>query len=234
MAAPTSSRFPKPSPRTLQPRRAPAPVTSALIVLNVLIFLGMALSGVSLTSPTALQLVHWGANYGPLTTSGQWWRLLTACFLHIGVLHIAFNMYVLYQVGPFTERLFGELRYLVVYLAAGIGGNLLGLYLHPNIVSAGASGAIFGVYGGLLAFFLRQRTLIRPEAAKSVTQSAIIFLGYNLVFGLASPHTDLTAHIGGLVVGFLVGYPLASPHHLLRSRATIAYQQTDSSSSDLL
>ena len=211
--------FPQPDrPRTLQPRPASAPVTPALIVLNVLVFLGMAVSGVSLTEPTALQLVHWGANYGPLTISGQWWRLLSACFLHIGFIHIAFNMYVLYQVGPFTERLFGPWRYLVVYLAAGIGGNLLGLYLHPNIVSAGASGAIFGVYGGLLAFLLRQRGIIRPEAARSVGQSALIFLGYNLVYGLASAHTDLTAHIGGLGVGFVFGYALATPNHLLRSR----------------
>ena len=217
MSTHASPNLPEPPPRSLQPRRAPAPVTPALIVLNVLVFLGMALSGVSLTAPTALELVHWGATYGPLTVSGQWWRLLTACFLHIGFLHIAFNMYVLYQVGPFTERLFGAPRYLVVYLAAGIGGNLLGLFLHPQIVSAGASGAIFGVYGGLLAFLLRQRAIIRPEAAKSVTQSAVVFLGYNLVFGLASPHTDLTAHFGGLIVGFLVGYALASPHHLLRS-----------------
>ncbi len=216
--------FPDPQapPRTLQPRPTPAPVTPALIVLNVLVFLGMAATGVSLTEPTALQLVHWGANYGPLTVSGQGWRLLTACFLHIGFIHIAFNMYVLYQVGPFTERLFGPWRYLFVYLAAGIGGNVLGLVLHPNIVSAGASGAIFGVYGGLLAFLLRQRAIMRPDAAKSVAKSAIFFLGYNLVYGIVSPHTDLTAHLGGLVVGFVVGYALASPTQLLRSLATSA------------
>ncbi len=222
MSTYASSPVPQPPRRTLQSYGNAAPVTTALIVLNVLVFLGMAVSGVSLTDPTVLQLVHWGANYGPLTVSGQWWRLLTACFLHIGFIHIAFNMYVLYQVGPFTERLFGPWRFLVVYLAAGIGGNLLGLYLHPNIVSAGASGAIFGVYGGLLAFLLRQRAVIRPEAAKSVAKSALIFLGYNLVFGLASPHTDLTAHFGGLLVGFLVGYALASPDYLLRASANPA------------
>ncbi len=209
-------------PRTLQPRRLQTSVTTVLIGLNILVFLAMAVSGVSLTESTVLQLVHWGADYAPLTLSGQWWRLLTACFLHIGIIHIGFNMYVLYQVGPFTERLFGGPRYLAVYLIAGIGGNILGLFLHPNIVSAGASGAIFGVYGGLLAFLLRQRAVIRPEAAKSVGKSALIFLGYNLVYGVISPNTDLTAHIAGLFTGFIVGFALATPTHLLTPSRTSA------------
>ena len=208
--------------RIVQPRRVQASVTTVLIGLNILVFLAMAVSGVSLTEPTTLQLVHWGADYAPLTLSGQPWRLLTACFLHIGIIHIGFNMYVLYQVGPFTERLFGGARYLAVYLAAGIGGNVLGLFLHPNTVSAGASGAIFGVYGGLLAFLLRQRAIIRPEAAKSVAKSAVIFLGYNLVFGVVSPNTDLTAHIAGLFTGFVIGFALASPARLLPPVSTSA------------
>ena len=196
-------------PRAVQPHRLQLSVTTVLIGLNALVYLAMVVSGISPTEPTVLQLVHWGANFGPLTESGQWWRLLTACFLHIGIIHIGFNMYVLYQVGPFTERLYGGVRYLAVYLIAGIAGNVLGIVLHPGIVSAGASGAIFGVYGGLLAFLLRQRAVVRPEAAKAIGKSALIFIGYNLVFGLATPHTDLTAHIGGLFAGFLVGFALA-------------------------
>ena len=189
----------------------PARVTPILIGLNALVFVAMVFRGISVTSPTVEQLLDWGANYGPLTLSGQWWRLLTACFLHIGLLHIGFNMYVLYQVGPFTERLFGGLRYVAVYLIAGISGNVLGLVLHPTVVSAGASGAIFGVYGGLLAFLLRERAALRPEAVRAVGQSALIFIGFNLVYGLATPHTDLSAHIGGLFAGFLAGFLLARP-----------------------
>ena len=188
-----------------------APVTPILIGLNILVFVAMVLSGISVTEPTVMQLLTWGANFGPLDRAGQWWRLLTACFLHIGILHIGFNMYVLYQAGPFTERLFGPWRYLAIYLLAGVGGNLLGLWLHPMTVSAGASGAIFGVYGGLLAFLLRERAALRPEAVRSIGQSALIFIGFNLFYGMASAHTDLTAHIGGLVTGFLAGLVLARP-----------------------
>lgn len=198
-------------PRPAQFQLAPARVTYILIGLNVLVFLLMLASGVSFTEPTILQLLHWGANFGPLDRAGQWWRLFTACFLHIGFLHIAFNMYVLYQAGPFTERLYGGLRFLVLYLVAGISGNVLGIFLHPMTVSAGASGAIFGVYGGLLAFLLRHRGALRPEAASAIGRSALIFIGFNLFYGLASAHIDVTAHVGGLFAGFLVGLVLVRP-----------------------
>ena len=184
-------------------------VTSVLIGLNVLVFLAMLMSGLSPMDPTAEQVLRWGANFGPFTESGQWWRLLSACFLHFGIIHIGFNMYVLYQVGYFTERLFGGFRYLALYLIAGVGGNVIGLFLHPNVVAAGASGAIFGVYGGLLAYLLRYRGVVNRQASQAVSRSVFIFLGYNLFFGLADRHTDLTAHIGGLVTGFLVGIVLA-------------------------
>ena len=184
-------------------------VTTALIVINVAVFLGMVASGISLTSPTAEQVLRWGATYGPITAQGQWWRLFTACFLHFGIIHIGFNMWVLYQVGYFTERLFGGPRYLAVYLIAGVGGNIIGFLLHPYVVAAGASGAIFGVYGALLAFLLRHRGIVNPQAAKALTRSVFIFLAYNLFFGLADRHTDLTAHIGGLTTGFLAGLMLA-------------------------
>ena len=184
-------------------------VTSVLIGLNLLVFVAMLASGFSPVNPTAEQVLGWGANFGPLTESGQWWRLVTACFLHFGIVHIGFNMYVLYQVGFFTERLFGAMRYLALYLVAGIGGNVIGLWLHPNVVAAGASGAIFGVYGGLLAYLLRYRGVVNRQAAQAVSRSVFVFLGYNFFFGLADRHTDLTAHIGGLITGFLVGIVLA-------------------------
>lgn len=177
----------------------------------------MVANGANFVDPNVLDVLRWGATYGPLTEHGQWWRLLTACFLHFGILHIAFNLYVLYQVGYFTERLFGGPRYLAVYLIAGIGGNVLGTLLHPNVVAAGASGAIFGVYGGLLAFLLRRRGVVNPQAAKAVTRSIMIFLAYNLFFGLADRHTDLTGHIGGLATGFLAGLLLA-PNSFGQSR----------------
>ncbi len=216
----TSPVAPADQPRTAQFQLAPARVTPILIGLNVLVYVVMVISGISPTEPTVPQLIAWGANFGPLTASGQWWRLLTACFLHIGFIHIALNMYILYQAGLFVERLYGGLRFLVLYLVAGIGGNLAGVLLHPMIVSAGASGAIFGVYGGLLAFLLRQRAVIRPEAAKAIGRSALIFIGINLFYGLATPHTDLTAHVGGIVTGFLAGLFLVRPLPVLPARSS--------------
>ena len=191
---------------------APAPImTYAMIVLNVLVYLGMIATGASFMNPTPQQAITWGADFGPLTLGGQGWRLLTACFVHFGLIHIGMNMFILWQVGQFTEKLYGNARYLLLYLLAGIGGNIAGLFYHPATVSAGASGAVFGVYGGLLAFLLIQRGVVPGAAAMSIAKSAGIFIAYNIIYGLASPQTDLTAHFGGLVTGFLVGCILARP-----------------------
>ncbi len=193
-----------------EPRRpVTVSVTLILIGLNVLVFLAMVVSGVSFFSPGSAEVLPWGADFGPLTMSGQWWRLITACFLHFGIIHIAMNMFILLQVGLFTEMLFGKARFLALYLLAGIGGNIAGLYLHPATVSAGASGAIFGLYGGLLAFLLVRRGIVPHAAARKVAGSAGLFIVYNFVYGLASPRTDMEAHIGGLITGFLAGGLLA-------------------------
>lgn len=205
--------------RTLRARTTPV-VTYGLMAANILVFLLMLARGVSFDNLN--QMIAWGASFGPLTVHGQWWRLFTACFLHFGFLHIGFNMYVLYQIGIFTEPLFGAVLFLLLYLVAGIGGNVIGLFLHPMGVAAGASGAIFGIYGGLLAFLLRYRGVVNPQAAKGVTRSVMIFLAYNLFYGLADRHTDLTAHIGGLATGFLVGYLIAPDPRKLLERASQA------------
>ena len=184
-------------------------VTRALIAINVLIFLAMVVSGVGFLSPGPRQVLPWGANFGPLTTSGQWWRLVTACFLHFGILHVAMNMFVLFFAGFIAEALYGRVRYTLLYLLAGIGGNVAGLYLHPHIVSAGASGAIFGLYGGLLAFLLVHRGVLPKSAIASTVKSAVLFIVFNLLYGLRSPTTDMEAHIGGLLTGFVVGLLLS-------------------------
>jgi hypothetical protein len=124
-------------------------------------------------------------------------------------------MYILFQVGVLTEILFGKVRYTILYLVAGLAGSLTSLYVHPLGVSAGASGAVFGVFGALLAFLLIERGVIPSKAAMQIARSAAVFLAYNLIYGLADQTTDLSAHIGGLVMGFVIGCVL-----LLRPRTS--------------
>jgi membrane associated rhomboid family serine protease len=187
-------------------------VTWTLIGLNVLMFIVPAVASPSwLWKPTSKQLLDWGADFGPLSLHGEWWRLVTCCFLHLGVIHIAMNMFILLQAGAFAEALFGRVRFLLLYLLAGIGGSLASAFRQPPVVSVGASGAIFGVYGAILAFLLMQRRAVNPESAGKIAKGAGVFLVYNLAFGVAVPGVDLSAHLGGLVAGFLVGLPLARP-----------------------
>jgi rhomboid protease GluP len=181
-------------------------VTITLIAINVLVYVAMVVHGISPTAPNPQDLIPWGANYGPDTLGhGQWWRLFTACFLHFGIVHIGFNMYVLYQVGMTTELIYGRTKYLFIYLLAGVVGNLASVWFHPVGVGAGASGAIFGVYGAFLGFLLIKRAVIAKPVMAQMVRSAAIFLGINLMFGLYSATIDLSAHIGGLISGFVLG-----------------------------
>jgi rhomboid protease GluP len=182
-----------------------------LIALNVLVFVAMLAASPRFPILTNLEMVRWGADFGPLTLNGQWWRMLTSCFLHFGFIHIGMNMFILYQVGVLTEKLFGNVRYLVLYLLAGLGGSVASLFSHPISVSAGASGAVFGVYGGLLGFLLMQRGVVPKRVSLGIGRSAGVFLLYNLVYGLSSPGTDIQAHGGGFVSGLILGCALAAP-----------------------
>ena len=186
-------------------------VTWALIALNVLVFIGMALSGLSIMDPSQEGLIKWGADYGPLVTHGEWWRMFTATFIHIGIVHIAMNMWVLYGIGPFVERLFGNISFFVLYVLSGLGGSLLSLLWKPDILSAGASGAVFGLYGGLLGFLLRERRTVPKERLMSLLQNAGIFLVFNLGYGLKDSRVDMGAHLGGFLTGFVVALALARP-----------------------
>jgi membrane associated rhomboid family serine protease len=185
--------------------------TLGLILLNVGAFVLMALGGVSLMDPSADSLIAFGADYGPLTLNGQSWRMCTSLFLHFGVIHLLINMIVLANIGPFVETLSGSAAFVTLYLVAGFGGSAGSLAWHPWTVSAGASGAIFGLYGALLAFLLRYRDSIEPEALAPLRKGAIVFVGYNLLYGLFRPDVDMAAHVGGLIAGFLLGLFLVQP-----------------------
>jgi rhomboid protease GluP len=186
-------------------------VTPVLIGINVLVFVLMSASGVSLTEPTIPDLLRWGADFGPSTTRGEWWRLLTCVFVHIGILHILLNMWVLTAAGPLVERMIGNAGFLVMYLVAGLCGSLASLFWNPLLVSAGASGAIFGVYGALVGILLREHQSVPTKALTQLRNSGLGFLGYNLLFGMMHARIDSAAHIGGLVAGFLCGLVQSQP-----------------------
>jgi rhomboid protease GluP len=186
-------------------------VTQAIFGINVAVFLGMVLSigGAMLSNPPGQALVDWGANFGPLTVSGQWWRLLTCVFLHGSLLHIAFNMWCLWDLGRLAESVYGHWTFAVVYLITGIGSSLASIAWNPGVLSVGASGAIFGIAGALIAsFYLGEFSL--PRAALSgMLRSILVFVGYNLFFGAVIARTDNAAHIGGLVMGLILGALIA-------------------------
>jgi len=199
-------------------------VTPAFIAINVVMFVIVALAAKDL-SPTPAVVARWGGNSGPLTTHGEWWRLLTAAFLHFGLFHLLMNLVILWQIGGLTERLFGHIGFSVAYVLAAVGASLTSLFFHPMSVSAGASGAVFGLYGALGAFLLMQRASIPIRVLTTVASGAAMFVGLNLVTGLlwnaqaewAAPSTlprtliDVAGHLGGLVTGFAVGCALAQP-----------------------
>ncbi len=188
-----------------------APATYTLVSINVLAFVACALNGAGFWVPNAETMVRFGSDYTPLTLGGEWWRLLTSTFLHFGILHLAFNMYALSVNGAVAERIFGTARYLVIYLCAGVAGSVASLLWHPLVNGAGASGAIFGVFGALLAFFLRNRGGVPKSVLARQRTSIAIFIAYNLLNGARIGGIDNAAHLGGLCAGFLIGLLLARP-----------------------
>jgi rhomboid protease GluP len=178
-------------------------ITPIIINLNIAIFILMVISGVDFMSPDTESLIRWGANFRPVTLEGGWWRLLSNCFLHIGLFHLLFNMYALLYVGLLLEPYLGKLRFLTAYLLTGIAASTASLWVHDQTVSAGASGAIFGLYGVFLAMLTTN--FIDKSVRKALFSSIAIFVVYNLMNGMKGG-IDNAAHIGGLVSGFIIGY----------------------------
>lgn len=184
----------------------------ALVAANVLVFLAMLADGAGLITPDSAVHLRWGANFGPITKEGQWWRLFACIFIHFGLLHLALNMWALWGAGNLVERLYGNAGFLGLYLFAGLTGSFTSLYWNADrVVSAGASGAIFGVYGALGAYILRQRGSVPPSVLKSLAGSTLSFIVYTIAFGAAVPGIDNAAHAGGLAGGFFGGVLLARP-----------------------
>lgn len=187
-------------------------VTPMMVVLCVVVFLLMVASDLgALMSPSIDHLMKWGALFAPNVKHGEQWRLITAMFVHIGLFHIAVNMVCFWPTGRMAERLFGNVPFLVIYLLSGLGGTIASMTFNGNLVSAGASGAIFGVFGATLGFLATRRRVIPAATLRPLARSTILFVGYNLVATMGQSQIDSAAHIGGLVTGFLCGALLSRP-----------------------
>nr|WP_321409589.1 rhomboid family intramembrane serine protease [uncultured Carboxylicivirga sp.] len=180
-------------------------ITPIIIYLNILIYIVMVLMGVDPFEPTVDSLIIWGGNLRDLTLAGQQWRLLTSVFLHGGLFHLLLNMYALIYIGKEIEIHIGNIRYLFAYLAAGVFASITSVTINYNIVSVGASGAIFGMYGLLISLLLFKAIELPKSTRKNFVISVFSFVGYNLLYGLTEEGIDNAAHIGGLVSGLVIG-----------------------------
>jgi membrane associated rhomboid family serine protease len=169
-------------------------VTMALIGVNVLVYLITVAQGAGINSPGGSLFEKW-ALFGPAVANGDWWRLLTAAFLHGSILHIGFNMFVLYVVGGAVESFMGPMRYLALYLVSGLAGSAGALVVNPTEVTVGASGAIYGIFGALL--------IIEYSQTGSLAGQAMTLIAINLALSFTIPGISWGGHVGGLIGGIL-------------------------------
>jgi rhomboid protease GluP len=222
----TSGRMPGYDPGYAQTPRPPAPpvrrgdswafapATYTLVGINCAVYLLMVLRGVSPTNPSVVDLVHWGANFGGYVLRGEWWRLLSAAFVHVGILHLATNMWCLWNLGLLGEPLLGPAGVIAVYVLTGIAGNLLSVAVHPQVVGAGASGAVFGLAGVLILLLKAKLLPVPQEEVRRLRRNVIYFAVVNFVIGgtsmflRTSIQIDNMAHLGGFLCGLALGAPL--------------------------
>lgn len=175
-------------------------VTFTFLFIMIVYFIFMTLDGGTQNIET---LIKYGAFFPPYVVElNQYYRFITSIFIHIGIMHIFFNGYALYIFGPQMERLMGPKKYILFFLLSGIGGNLATFFFNFVSISAGASGSLFGLFGAFLYLIHRHREMVTPQGRRSILQ----LLAINLVLTLAVPSISTTAHIGGLVIGYLLSY----------------------------
>jgi len=236
---------PPPPARRRRPGWAQAPATYLLVGINCAVFVAMVARGVSVGAPTLQQLMDWGAdNAGAVLLGGQWWRIVTAMFVHVGILHIAMNMWCLWNLGLLAEPLMGSVGVIAVYILTGAAGNLLSTFeswrrYHDSgvfPVGAGASGAVFGIAGALIVLLKSKRLPVPLPELKRLRKSVIYFAALNLVLGLSISggnfflhsglNIDNMAHLGGFMCGLLFAAPmvprLGSPRQQFTARLRLA------------
>ncbi|MGV3459405.1 MAG: rhomboid family intramembrane serine protease [Flavobacterium sp.] len=181
-------------------------VTPILLIANIIVFAVMIFSGINFFQPSPESMMEWGANFKPLTLNGEEYRIFTNIFLHFGIFHLALNMYALAYIGFLLEPVIGKLKFITCYILAGIMASIASLYWNDNVVSAGASGAIFGMYGVFLV--LLTTDVIDKSVQKQLLISIGVFIGINLLSGFSKSGIDNAAHIGGVIGGGLLGATL--------------------------
>jgi membrane associated rhomboid family serine protease len=227
--------------RPVRRRRASSFAKYLLVGINVAVFLAMVLNHVSATLPTTRQIIFWGAdNAGLVLYGGQWWRIVTAMFVHVGILHIALNMWCLWALADLAEPVMGSLGLIAVYVLTGAAGNLLSTLVNWREyhsvgvypAGAGASGAVFGIAGALIVLLKSPRLPVPQAELKRIRRSVIYFAGINLVLGFSinagtsligsGIMVDNMAHLGGFLCGLLFALPmvprLGSSRELFRTR----------------
>ena len=205
------------------------PITLALVVMCVGVFALQLFFGVNPTNPTNQALIAWGANFLPFSLGEAPWRLVTSLFLHIGFMHLLFNMFALYYFGQVAERMFGAVNFLALFLLSGVGGNLLNNYLglhsvmagEPPIISAGASGGIMGIGMALLVTALT-KTSFNNFALNF--RSLLIVMAINLSYGFLVGGIDNASHVGGAIVGGLLGVVYVMQYRVIRQQQLFAHK----------
>ena len=205
------------------------PITLALVVMCVGVFALQLFFGVNPTNPTNQALIAWGANFLPFSLGEAPWRLVTSLFLHIGFMHLLFNMFALYYFGQVAERMFGAVNFLALFLLSGVGGNLLNNYLglhsvmagEPPIISAGASGGIMGIGMALLVTALT-KTSFNNFALNF--RSLLIVMAINLSYGFLVGGIDNASHVGGAIVGGLLGLVYVMQYRAIRQQQLFAHK----------
>lgn len=185
------------------------PVTAGLILLNILVFLAVEFTG---SSQNTMHMLDCGAAYTPMIVQGgEYYRLFTCMFLHFGIEHLLNNMLVLFVLGSRLERVIGKIKFLLIYLLGGVLGNIISLYLELHAqnfaVSAGASGAVFAVMGAMIYIVIRNKGRLGDLSVRQI----LIMAAFSLYFGFASTGVDNTAHVAGMVSGFLLAVLLYHP-----------------------
>lgn len=252
---PAPSYEPPPPQQEVRRRRrvwAASPATHLLIAINCLVFLAMVAHRVSAATPDSYQLIRWGAdNAGMVLIGGDWWRIVTAMFVHVGLLHLVLNMWCLWNLGLVAEPLLGSVGVFAVYILTGAAGNLLSTFVNWWLYSpdwfryhelaafptgAGASGAVFGIAGALIVLLKSPRLPVPPFELRKLRKSVIYFAAINLVIGFAISfgaavaqaglRIDNMAHLGGFSSGLLFAAPLVprlgSPRPVFHSRLRLA------------